>query len=539
MPAAGRRQVSMGIFVNRGNSSFRSARRSQIYVDKSGLLKYTNSVIDTEQRYICSSRPRRFGKTMAAGMLTAYYGKGCDSKVLFADLKIAGDPSFEEHLNQYDVIHLDIAYLLVQLKDPLEMVPYIQKCVIDELKEIYPDVLSEEDRMLPFALSKIHHAVGAGFVIIIDEWDAILREKKYDENAQQDYVDLLRGLFKGEQSKDFVRLAYITGILPIKKYNSESALNNFYEFTMTSPQMLAEYIGFTEQEVKERCEEYGMNFSEAAWWYDGYSFHRIKHVYNPNSVVRAMLSGEYENYWTKTVAYESLKDYISMNFDGLKEAVVQVLSGGRCKVNIYGFENDIVSFKRRDDVLTMLVHLGYLAYDSDTKEVYIPNEEVRGAFSTVIQDTDWTPVISALQASDALLRATWNRDAEAVAKGITEVHETNTSILEYNDENSLSCVVTLAYYNAVNEYTLIREMPVGKGYADIIFLPRKKSDKPAMVVELKYNKSAEGAIAQIKEKRYSEALKDYQGNLLLVGINYSKETKEHSCVIEEWEKGVG
>lgn len=526
----------MGIFVNRGNSSFRRARKSQIYVDKSGLLKYTNSVIDTEQCYICSSRPRRFGKTMAAGMLTAYYGKGCDSRELFADLEIAGTPSFEEYLNRYDVIHLDIAYLLVQVKDPLEMVSYIQKCVIEELKELYPGVLSEEDQMLPLALSRIYKAAGAGFVIIIDEWDAIFREKKADGNAQQAYVELLRGLFKGEQSKDFVRLAYITGILPIKKYKSESALNNFYEFTMTNPQMLTEYIGFTEQEVKGLCEEYGMDFAEAAWWYDGYSFRRIKHIYNPNSVVRAMLSGEYDNYWTKTVAYESLKDYISMDFDGLKGAVVQVLSGGRCKVNILGFENDMVSFKHRDDVLTALVHLGYLAYDSDAKEVYIPNEEIRGAFSMVIRDTDWTPVISALQASDALLRATWNRDEEAVAKGISEVHEANTSILEYNDENVLSCVVTLAYYNAVNDYTLIREMPVGKGYADIIFLPRKKSDKPAMVVELKYNKSAEGAIAQIKEKRYAEALKDYQGNLLLVGINYCRETKEHSCAIEEWEK---
>lgn len=280
-----------------------------------------------------------------------------------------------------------------------------------------------------------------------------------------------------------------------------------------------------------------MDFSEAAWWYDGYSFRRMKHVYSPNSVVRAMLSGEYDNYWTKTAAYESLKSYICMDFDGLKETVVQVLAGGRCKVDISGFENDMTSFKRRDDVLTALVHLGYLGYDSDRLEVYIPNEEVRGAFATVIRDTDWTPVISAVQASDALLRATWNRDGEAVARGISQVHRANTSILEYNDENSISCVVTLAYYNAVNEYTLIREMPTGKGYADIVFLPRRKSDKPAMVIELKYDKSAGGAIAQILERRYPEALKEYRGNLLLVGINYQKETKEYSCVIQEWEKG--
>lgn len=523
----------MGTFLNRGNKSFESARKSQIYIDKTGLLEYTNSVLDTEQRYICFSRPRRFGKSIAAGMLTAYYGKGCDSRPLFEDLKIAKSADFEEHLNQYDVIHLDIAYLAVQNKSSLETVSYIQKCVIEELKEAYPEILSEEDQMLPFSLSKIHRATGAKFIIIIDEWDAIFREDKYDENAQEAYIALLRGLFKGEQSKDFVKLAYITGILPIKKYKSESALNNFDEFTMKSPKRLAEYVGFTEQEVKELCEEYDMDFSEAARRYDGYSFRRMKHVYNPNSVVKAMLSGEYDNYWTSTVTYESLKDYISMNFDGLRDSVVQMLAKGRCKVNTDTFENDMTSFKSRDDVLTVLIHLGYLAYDADKREAYIPNEEVRTSFANAVQDTDWTPVVQAIRQSDRLLHYTWNGDAEAVAKGINEVHMANTSILEYNDENALSCVITLAYYNAVNEYTLIREMPSGKGYADIVFLPRKYSDKPAMVVELKYNQSPEGAIAQIKERQYTKALEDYKGDLLLVGISYDKEKKEHSCVIEE------
>lgn len=523
----------MGTFLNRGNKSFDRARKSQIYIDKTGLLEFTNSVLDTEQCHMCVTRPRRFGKSMAAGMLTAYYGKGCDSRALFEDLRIAKSADFEEHLNQYDVIHLDIAYLVVQNRSSLETVSYIQKGVIEELKEAYPGILTEEDQMLPFSLSKIYRATGAQFIIIIDEWDAIFREDKYDEKAQEAYIALLRGLFKGEQSKDFVKLAYITGILPIKKYKSESALNNFDEFTMKSPKMLAEYVGFTEQEVKELCEEYDMDFSEAARWYDGYSFRRMKHVYSPNSVVKAMLSGEYDNYWTSTVTYESLKDYISMNFDGLRDSVVQMLAGGRCRVNTDTFDNDMTKFKSRDDVLTVLIHLGYLAYDADRREAYIPNEDVKTAFVNAVQDTDWTPVVQAIRQSDRLLRATWNRDIEAVAKGINEVHMANTSILEYNDENALSCVITLAYYNAVNEYTLIREMPSGKGYADIVFLPRKHSDKPAMVVELKYHQSAEGAIAQIKEKKYSKALEDYQGNLLLVGINYDKEKKEHSCVIEE------
>lgn len=231
-----------------------------------------------------------------------------------------------------------------------------------------------------------------------------------------------------------------------------------------------------------------------------------------------------------------MKDYISMNFAGLKDAVVWMLSGGECSVNMETFENDMTSFKNRDDVLTMLIHLGYLAYDEKAGVVRMPNEEVRAAFANAVQGTGWTPVVQAICQSEHLLELTWNREADAVAKCVDEVHLANTSILEYNNENALSCVITLAYYNAVNEYTLIREFPTGKGYADIVFLPRRQSDKPAMVVELKYDRSAEGAIRQIKEKRYAKALESYSGNLLLVGINYDKERKKHSCVIEECTK---
>ncbi|MCM1263701.1 MAG: ATP-binding protein [Butyrivibrio sp.] len=525
----------MGIYVNRGNASFTRARKSQIYVDKTGLLEYTNSVLETEQCYICSSRPRRFGKSMAAGMIAAYYDKGCDSRTLFDDLKIAESPGYEEHLNKYDVIHLDIADLRLENENAIQTVDYIQGIVIKELREVYPNAVDSEETELPSALAQINEQMGAEFVIIIDEWDAIFRDEKHDTEAQKAYVELLRGLFKGERSKRFVKLAYLTGILPIKKYNSESALNNFDEFTMVGADILAEYVGFTEKEVAALCEKYNMDFEEMQHWYDGYLLEKDLHVYNPKSVVDAIRRKRIANYWTQTVTYEALKGYISMNFDGLKDVVVKMLAGGRCVVNTNTFENDMTSFKSRDDVLTVLIHLGYLAYDSGKREVYVPNEEVRTSFSNAMQGTDWTPVIQTIRQSDQLLKDTWNKDSEAVAKGIGKVHMANASILEYNDENALSCVISLAYYNAINEYTVIREFPTGKGYADIVFLPRRHSDKPAMVVELKYNKSAEGAIEQIKTKEYAQALEEYKGNLLLVGINYDKETKEHSCMIEEWE----
>lgn len=524
----------MGIYVNRGNASFLRARKSQIYVDKTGFLEYTNSVLGTEQCCICSSRPRRFGKTMAAGMLAAYYGKGCDSRALFEDLEIGKMPDFEEHLNQYDVIHLDIADLRLE-SEGIKMAAYIQRNVINELREIYPDAAGGEDVTLPSALARINQQTGAEFVIIIDEWDAIFRDEKYNTEAQKAYIELLRGLFKGERSKRFVALAYLTGILPIKKYNRESALNNFDEFTMAASDILSEYIGFTEKEVAALCTEYGMDFEEMRRWYDGYLLEKDLHVYNPKSVVDAVRRKKIANYWTKTVTYEALQDYISMNFDGLKDAVVQMLAGGRCSVNTDTFENDMTSFKNRDDVLTVLIHLGYLAYNADKKEVSVPNEEVRTSFSNAVRGTDWMPVIQAIQQSEQLLAFTWNKDAVAVAKRIGEVHMANASILAYNDENALSCVISLAYYNAVNEYTLVRELPTGKGYADIVFLPRRHSDRPAMIVELKYDKSAESAIEQIRTKGYAQVLTEYKGNLLLVGINYDKDTKEYSCVIEEWE----
>jgi hypothetical protein len=525
----------MGIYVNPGKDNFEVAVRSQIYVDKTGMLEYTNSILSTEQRCMCVSRPRRFGKSMAANMLIAYYSKGADAKDLFSGLHITQSADYERHLNVHNVIYLDIASFLVRVRDIANVMDSIQLSVIGELRDLYPDAVKEEENVLADALADVNQKTGEKFIVIIDEWDAIFREEKLNEELQKKYVNFLRGMFKSGQSGAFIELAYLTGILPIKRYNSESALNNFKEFTMTRPGKLAEYIGFTEEEVKKLCVEYEMDFEEAKQWYDGYSFPNLEHIYNPNAVVNAMLDGEYGSYWTDTASYTSLTDLFAMNFDGLKDSILHMLSGERISVNTDTFENDMTSFHNRDDVLTLLIHLGYLAYDKSRK-AYIPNEEVKSSFYRAIRVTNWTPVLEACKASDALLKATIAGDCEAVASAIDAVHMANTSILNYNDENALSCVVTLAYYNAINEYTLHREQPAGKGYADIVFRPRKYSEYPAMVVELKVDQSPESALAQIKEKQYVQALSDYRGKVLLVGVNYNRETKIHTCLIESWEK---
>ena len=533
----------MGTYYNPGKHGFERALNSKIYVDKTGLIEYTNSVLDSEQAYICVSRPRRFGKSMTAEMLVAYYDKTCDSSELFNGLKITESPDYKKHLNQYDIIHIDVAALLqVTDKETGEKitagktVKYLQQVVIAELRQKFPTIVNDDEVDLPTVLGTIHLHTGMMFIVIIDEWDAIFREDKMDTKAQQAYISLLRGMFKSAASKKFIKLAYMTGILPIKKYGTESALNNFDEFTMTGADILAEYVGFTEKEVHELYEEYHMNFIEAKRWYDGYHLVENLHIYNPKSVVDSIRRKKITSYWTTSGSYETLKNYIVMNFDGLKDAVIQMLTGGSCKINPDKFQNDMVSFHSKDDILVLLIHLGYLAYDIDHKIVYIPNEEIRREYINAIEETDWDYVIRAIADSDALLRSTWQKDERAVAKAIDTVHEANTSIVKYNDENLLSCVIALAYYNAINEYTIIRELPSGKGYADIVFLPRKKSDKPAMVVELKWDKSVEGAIEQIKDKQYTQALQDYHGNLLLVGINYNKKTKKHQCRIESIER---
>lgn len=531
----------MGLYLNPGNDSFAALVKSDTYVDKSGLIAYMNGQIGKAKRLIASSRPRRFGKTLAVQMLTAYYSKGCDSREIFEHLEIAKDQSFEQHLNRYDVIRLDIQWMKTSVIQEIkngtvgDIISYIHQEVIRELKEAYPDCVGDREVSLPKVLADINIKTRKQFVIIIDEWDCVFREDKDNQTLQNNYINFLRSLFKGSAADEFLKLAYITGILPIKKYGTQSALNNFRELTMTAPGRIAKYIGFTEAEVKRLCKEYEMSFEEMQKWYDGYLLSRIGHIYSPNSVMEAIDSEEFQNYWSQTETYESLKVYIEMDFDGLKQRIVEMLGGARCRIEVGAFQNDMTTFHSADDVLTLLIHLGYLAYDSKTGEAFIPNEEVRSTFILAIRNRGWDEVYKAVRDSERLLQATIAMDENTVAKMIQDVHMQNSSSLVYNNEVSLASIIQMAYYTAAKDYTLVRELPAGEGFADMVFIPKRKSGKPALVVELKWEKSAEGAINQIKRKRYVEALEEYKGNLLLVGINYDKKLKEHQCRIEKYE----
>ena len=522
----------MGRYINKGNNAFRDIVNSE-YVDKTSLIPLINATLNTESRYSCVTRCRRFGKSMAAKMLCAYYDKSCDSRELFRGLVAEKADSFEKYLNKYYVISVDMTDFTTKFRGERDIVSLIQQEIMDEVLEVFPDTKVKKRDDLMDILYSISESTGDRFVMIIDEWDAILREMGTDEYITTSYVDLLRRLFKGSGSNDVFAGAYLTGILPIKRYNTESALNNFNEYSMIDPAYLAPCFGFTKDEVQALARQHNASMEELKMWYDGYTIGSEKSIYNPYSVMKALQRGVCKSYWTTTGAYDSVITYIQMNYDGLKDDIIRMLSGERVYVNTSKFQNDMHIVRSKNDVLTVLIHLGYLAYDFDNQECYIPNKEVADELLNAVEDTSWTRLADTIVASRNLLAATISGNEQAVARAIDLAHDENTSILAYNDENSLACVLSVAYIWAKNEYIIHREYATGKGYADLVMIPRRNVSKPALVIELKFNHSADTAIDQIKRKEYPAKLAEYSGEILLVGINYDKETKQHTCKIEK------
>lgn len=520
----------MGNYFNPDNDSYLRAINSRVYIDKTGLIEELNNLIGTEENCIAVSHARRFGKSQAAGMIDAYYSLGSDSKEIFERFEIAKSKDFEKHLNKYNVIHIDVSSFTDWYKENL--VEMIWQAIYREIKVVYPDILA--DSTVGAILGELHQISKRQLVIIIDEWDCVIRNHADRPDLVHKYLQFLHTLFKSEESKRFLALGYITGILPIKKIKDESALNNFIEYSMIYSSPLTKYFGFTEKDVKDLCDTYKMEFDDIKEWYNGYLIDGI-HMYNPNSVYRAMVSHRLDSYWKNTSAFETINQYITLNYDGLKDDIITMLSGGKVRVNVNTFQNDLSVISSKEEALTALIHLGYLGYDEDRKSAYIPNYEVSLAYQAALSVGSWQEIAKTISRCDDLLWATIDKDEEKVAELLELSHEAYTSILKYNDENSLSCAITMAYFTAPAYYNIIREFPSGKGFADFAFIPRKNSgNHPAMIVELKWNQSADTAITQIKERRYAGTLSEYGGEVLIVGISYDKESKDkkHECVIE-------
>ncbi len=517
----------MGTYLNPGNSGFAEILNGN-YQDKTGMIALINDRINTPNRLICISRPRRFGKSYAAQMLCAYYDHTCKSESLFDDKKISNSVSYKDHCNQYNVIYLDMSNLLGKVKPEL-LIPFIEENVTEELLSEYPSL--KKGSTFDQTLINTVELEKPKFIMIIDEWDAPIRETP---QITKEYLLFLRMLFKssGTTSKIFAA-AYMTGILPIKKDGSESAISDFREFTILQPGPFAKYTGFTETEVKGLCEQYGMSFEQAKQWYDGYDFKRSEPIYNPYSVMMAMQMEEYRSYWRKTSTAESLKTYVGMNMDDLQNKILRLIAGEPVEVYTDDFENDFETFNSSDDVLTLMIHLGYLVYDSETSQARIPNEELRIEFKRLLNRPTNKRLSELVCDSEKLLQDTLNGNESEVVNAIVRVRNTNYAPMFYNNEQALRYVIKFAYIVCIDYYLKVEELPTGHGIADVVFLPKRDTSLPAMIVELKWSQTAEGAIKQIKEKDYPSLISEYTGDILLVGINYDEDTKKHSCKIEK------
>ena len=524
----------MGIYLNPKNTNYREMLRAPIYVDKSEMIVHMNRYIDTGNKYICMSRPRRFGKTIAGNMLSAYYSKGCDSRELFSGLKIAKAPGFEDKLNKYNVIKIDLNSEYQNTEDTANLIKRLTEKVKREMRKEFAGIDLDDEDSLAESILKVYSETEETFIIIIDEYDVLVRERA-DQELFAKYLSFLNGLFKSDTLRPAISLAYLTGILPVIRDKVQSKLNNFEEYTILDAYELAEFIGFTSSEVEDLCNAHDVDYNECRHWYDGYRQHGIE-LYNPESVVKCVTKKNFESFWGKTSTYEAIAERIRMNFEGTKDAVIRMLAGEDIDVNVTRYMNTMDSFTSRNDMFTYLIHIGYLAYDAKNRTCRIPNKEVRLEwFNAIEANDDYKVTNRIIESSKQLLKSTLAGDADEVAKALDVSHIHVTSNRSYNNEDALQSAIYLAYIYALNEYTVIREMTSGKGYADVVFIPFYPN-MTAMVIELKRNGSTESALTQIREKRYFDSLAQYQGDLLFVGINYDEKDKTHTCRIERFIK---
>ncbi len=530
----------MGAYVNPGNEGF-AGIVSGDYVDKTGLIGLVNGVIGTPNKLVAVTRPRRFGKTFAAESLVAYYSRGCDSRALFEGLDIGRDPGFGEHLNAYNVVRLD----MTAFRGAPDVAGEVGRVILKDLRSALPSAGAGNEghpNELTSSLTDFVDATSRRFVFVIDEWDAPLRERR-SKDSQKAWVYFLRLLFKNTTfTAKAVAACYMTGILPIVRYGTQSALSDFREYTILAPDAYAPYVGFTEAEVEGLAARRGMDMADLRRWYDGYELpyfdegkrrHERLRCYAPYSVMEACRRHRVASYWADSEAFGSLRLYVDMDFDGLQQSIVQAVGGAAVPVSVGTFDNDIHELTSRDDALTLLCHLGYLAYDEGTRTARVPNEEVRAELRQAVGRSRHARVAAIVRESDTLLEATWDLDEDEVAAALARAHDGGCAHQFYNNEQALRAVVRAAYIAAADHYAEVQELPSGRGVADIAYIPRRGDPAPALLVELKWNRRPTAALGQVLERDYARALREWGGPVLLVGVTYDPKTREHTCRIEE------
>lgn len=518
----------MTIYLNTNKpfENYKSLYRSKYFVDKSLIIEKLSEVIETSDKYICVTRPRRFGKSSAADMIGAYYSKAVDSKEIFDNLNISNIASYEDHLNKYNVINISFNNLSDRGNTYEDYIERIKTNLINDILEKYPEVNVEKY----FSISDILESLNDKFIFIFDEWDYIFSNDLFLKN-QNDFLEFLRNLLK---DRSYVALAYMTGVLPIKKYSSGSALNMFDEYTFLKDRRFGEYFGFTEEEVIELCNKNGkMNFKELESWYNGYLTAKGVKVYNPRSVVKALQNNYCESYWTNTGAMDEVAEYLKYNTLEIRDDVIEMVSGGEIDIIIdEEFRAGQGAPRIKEEIYSAMIVLGFLSYHDGYLK--IPNKELMKEFEKALRDKSFGYVSEIIENSKRMLKATVKGDTKTIESMLHDIHNSEIPILQYNDENSLSCVLTLAYLSARDTYRVEREEKTGKGYADFTFHPRRKNDI-AFIVELKKDELPEVAIGQIRKKEYVEKFKreNEEKKVLAVAICYDSKEKEHKCKIEE------
>ncbi|MCD8222064.1 MAG: ATP-binding protein [Clostridiales bacterium] len=535
----------MGFYLNNTKAAelYRNEKKKPYFVDKTKLLAELIPLVREGTAYVAITRPRRFGKTVMANMIGAYFCKADDCSDIFDSLAIAESEFYREHLNRHNVIYIDFSKCTDNCQCYSDYIMDIQEILQDDLREAFPDVRFRTKGSVQEDLDRIFNHTKEKFIFVLDEWDSVFHKDFITEEDRKSYIGFLANLLKDQA---YVSLAYMTGILPIAKYSDSSTLNNFDEYTMATDDVYSEYFGFTDCEVDDLYQRYlarepkpNVSREDLEYWYDGYHTPKNKKMYNPRSVVYALRRNMVRNYWTATGSYAAVSDYISGNVDGIKKDIALLVSGESVDVNIQEIAAINMSLNTRDEILSAMVVYGLLNYESRSKTVRIPNKELMDEFAKVIMEDSSMGYYHELSlVSKRILEATLSGDADSVAVALTKVHNVSP-IKAYNSEAELSLVVFFAYLSAIDQYEMKREEQGGKGYVDYIFHPRNLVDD-GIIVELKMDKTPEEAIQQIKDKRYVRAFSGLPGEkvwhgkrVLAVGITYDSRNGDHYCKIEE------
>ena len=520
----------MAYFLNNNfkNNEFELAANDKFFVDKTSLIEKINSLIGIKDRFVCITRPRRFGKTLNAMMLASYYSKNADFKKLFDKLEVSKSESYLAHLNKHNVIYMTLNQIPNTSCTYEEFIERYTSFLLKDLEKFCPEIEINEKMLLSDVFEQIYQKRGNGFIFIIDEWDYIFNNNLFSEDDRKAFLEFLKDLLK---DRPYVELAYMTGVLPIAKYSSGSALNMFLEFNIMNDHMYDEYFGFTNEEVEGLHKKQNkVSMDSLKEWYNGYYTCNNLQIYNPRSVTNALRQGVCQSYWTNTGPMDEISYYIENNVEEVRNDIVQMVSGIPVNIHLEGYSAEQINLNTRDEILSAMTVYGFLSYHDEM--LAIPNKELRMKFDYALKNHQMGAVSELVLKSNEMLKATLKKDTETMEKLIQEAHDINIPVIKYNDENSLACIVTLVYLSARSKYKIVREMPAGIGFADFIFYPNDKS-KPAFILELKKNSTPDEALKQIEEKRYAMALKDYTGQKLAVGISYDEKLKRHSVKVED------